>query len=175
MLRVDHPRFQSALREIEDSLDAAWKTLCAESDVTPGTPEARDLAAVVLQDTSEFDWRVVDGALKQLTCTECGSGLGAGPLGCTACDLANGFRFAARETDRPGAAPNNEHAVRVASAVARTRHRYTPRARAGYEIALPGLLAGQIPTTPQAQRAKDRINQLSDQELDQLIDPEVLL
>ena len=110
----------------------------------------------------------MDGALKQLTCTECGSGLAAGPLGCAACDLANGYRFAARET-------GTEHALRVSSAVARTRHRYTPRARTGYELVLPCLLAGKIPTTPQAQRAKDRINQLSDQELDQLIDPEALL
>ncbi|TDC22290.1 hypothetical protein [Kribbella albertanoniae] len=174
MLRVDHPSFQRALQEIEDSIDNAWHTLCDESGVTPGTPEARELAEVVLQDTSEFDWRVVDGALKQLTCTECGSGLGAGPLGCTACDLANGFRFAAQETDRPGVQSRNEHALRVSSAVARTRHRYTPRARAGYEIALPDLLAGKIPTTPQAQRAKDRINQLTDHELEQLIDPRPL-
>ena len=29
----------------------------------PGTAEARDLAEVVVQDTSEFDWRIVDGAL----------------------------------------------------------------------------------------------------------------
>ncbi|MFI5734632.1 hypothetical protein ACIA49_31245 [Kribbella sp. NPDC051587] len=169
MLRVDHPRFRSALQEVENSIDAAWLALCAESDVTPGTPEARELAEVVLQDTSEFDWRVVDGALKQLTCSECGSGLGAGPLGCAACDLANGFRFAAQETDRPDAQSRNEHALRVSSAVARTRHRYSPRARAGYELALPMLLAGKIPTTPQAQRAKDRINQLTDDQLDQLI------
>lgn len=175
MLRIDHPSFRRALQEIEDSIDAAWQTLCAESDVTPGTPEARELAEVVLQDTSEFDWRVVDGALKQLTCTECGSSLGAGPLGCAACDLANGYRFAAQETDRPGTQPRNEHALRVSSAVARTRHRYTPRARAGYEIALPSLLDGKIPTTPQAQRAKDRINQLTDHELEQLIDPLPLL
>jgi hypothetical protein len=169
MLRVDHPRFRSALQEVEDSIDTAWLTLCAESDVTPGTAEARALAEVVLQDTSEFDWRVVDGALKQLTCGECGSGLGAGPLGCAACDFANGFRFAAQETDRPDAQSRNEHALRVSSAVARTRHRYTPRARTGYELALPMLLAGKIPTTPQAQRAKDRINQLTDDQLDQLI------
>ncbi|WP_405058169.1 hypothetical protein OG474_36270 [Kribbella sp. NBC_01505] len=168
-LRINDPRFRSALQEIEDSIDTAWNTLCADSGVTPGTPEAQELAQIVLQDTSEFGWRVVDGALKQLTCTECGSGLGAGPLGCTACDLANGFRFAARETDRPDAMSRNEHALRVSSAVARTRHRYTPRARTGYEIVLPMLLAGKIPTTPQAQRAKDRINKLTDDQLEQLI------
>src|SRR5689334_6460925 len=147
MLRVDDPQFRRTLQEIEDSIDTAWSTFCDESGVTPRTPEAQELAQVVLQDTSKFDWRVVDGALNQITCTECGSGLGAGPLGCTACDLANGFRFAAQETDRPDAQSRNEHALRVSSAVARTRHRYTPRARTGYELVLPLLLAGKIPTT----------------------------
>jgi hypothetical protein len=59
----------------------------------------------------------------------------------------------------------------VSSAVARTRHRYTPRARAGYELLLPDLLAGALPTTAEAQRAKHLINQLSDDELEHLIGP----
>ncbi|TCC49834.1 hypothetical protein E0H75_16080 [Kribbella capetownensis] len=171
MRRVDHPRFITAVQRIEDSIDAAWQRFCADSGVHQSTPEERELAEVVLQDTSEFGWRVVDGALKQLTCPECGSGLGAGPAGCTSCDRANGFRFAAREVDRPDVPAGNEHAIRVASAVARTRHRYSPRARAGYELLLPDLLDGVLPTTPQAQRAKHLINRLSDDELEQLITP----
>ena len=111
----------------------------------------------------------MDGALKQLTCPDCGAQLGAGSLGCPSCDRANGFRFAARETDRPGVPPGNEHAIRVSSAVARTRHRYSPRARAGYEIVLPELLAGALPTTRQAQHAKHLINQLTDDEVEHLL------
>jgi hypothetical protein len=164
MRRVDHPRLIAALRQVEDSIDEAWRQFCADSEVTPGTAEERELAEVVLQDTSEFDWRVVDGALKQLTCPDCASGLGAGPTGCASCDQANGFRFAAREVDRPGVPPGNEHAIRVSSAVARTRHRYSPRARAGYELYLPDLLEGALPTTPEAQRMKAIINQLTDDE-----------
>jgi hypothetical protein len=171
MRRVEHPRFITAVQRIEDSIDAAWQRFCADSGVHQGTPEEHELAEVVLQDTSEFEWRVVDGALKQLTCPECGSGLGAGPTGCTSCDQANGYRFAAREVDRPDVPAGNEHAIRVASAVARTRHRYSPRARAGYELLLPDLLDGVLPTTPQAQRAKHLINQLTDDELEQLITP----
>ena len=167
MRRVDHPRYTSALRQVEDSIDAAWDSFCASAGATP--EEARDLAEVVLQNTSEFDWRVVDGALKQLTCPDCGAQLGAGSLGCPSCDRANGFRFAARETDRPGVPPGNEHAIRVSSAVARTRHRYSPRARAGYEIVLPELLAGALPTTRQAQHAKHLINQLTDDEVEHLL------
>ncbi|WP_203591130.1 hypothetical protein [Streptomyces sp. SID13031] len=158
---------KAALQEVEDSIDEAWQGLCREA----GTTDARGLAEIVLQDPAEFDWRVVDGALKQLSCDKCGSGLGAGPIGCAKCDLANGFRFAAREVDRPNVAPGNEHAIRVASAVARTRHRYTPRARCGYELGLPDLLAGEMLTTAEAQRAKALINKLTDEQLEQLITP----
>ena len=87
------------------------------------------------------------------------------------CDQANGFRFGAREVDRPGVPPGNEHAIRVSSAVARTRHRYSPRARAGYELFLPDLLAGALPTTAQAQHAKHLINQLTDDEVEHLVTP----
>ena len=171
MRRVDHPQFTAALEQVEESIDAAWRRLCAESQVEPGTPEARELAGIVLQDTSEFDWRVVDGALDQLVCPDCGSALGAGATGCTPCDQANGYRFGAREVDRPGVPPGNEHAIRVSSAVARTRHRYSPRARAGHELLLPDLLAGALPTTAQAQHAKDLINQLTDDEVERLVSP----
>ncbi|GAA1514625.1 hypothetical protein [Kribbella lupini] len=171
MLRVDHPRFRAAVREVEESIDAAWRAFCAEV----GTTDEQDLAEVVLQDPAEFDWRVVDGALKQLRCPDCGEQRGAGPVDCHTCELANGYRFAARETDRPNVAPGNEHALRVSSAVARTRHRYTPRARCGYELLLPDVLAGALPTTPQAQRFKALINKLTDDELEQLVHPDDLL
>ncbi|MET9311422.1 hypothetical protein ABZX12_06325 [Kribbella sp. NPDC003505] len=171
MRRVEHPRFTTALRRVEDSIEAAWDSFCADSGVAPGTAAACELAEVVLQDTSEFDWRIVDGALNRLTCPDCGSTLGAGDSGCPGCDRANGFRFAARETDRPDVPPGNEHAIRVCSAVARTRHRYSPRARAGYELLLPDLLDGVLPTTPEAQRAKHLVNQLTDDELEHLLTP----
>jgi hypothetical protein len=171
MRRVEHPRFTTALQRIEASIDAAWDSFCATPDVRRDTTEAHELAQIVLQDTSEFDWRIVDGALGQLTCPDCGATLGAGDTGCPSCDKANGFRFAARETDRPGVPPGNEHAIRVASAVARTRNRYTPRARAGYELLLPDLLEGALPTTAEAQRLKHLINQLTDDELERLLSP----
>jgi hypothetical protein len=171
MRRVDHPRLIAALRQVEDSIDDAWRRFRAESGITAGTADERELAEVVLQDTSECDWRVVDGALKHLSCPDCDESLGTGPTGCARCDQANGFRFAARETDRAGVPPGNEHAIRVSSAVARTRHRYSPRARAGYELYLPDLLEGALPTTAQAQRMKALVNQLTDDELEHLLTP----
>ena len=166
--RIDHPRFRDALQEVENSIDTCWQAFREELGVTAGTPDERTLAETVMQDPSEFDWRIVDGALKQLTCNNCGSGLGTGPLGCPACDQANGYRFAGREVDRPGVPAGNEHALRVSSAVARTRDRYTPRARCGYELVLPDLLAGALPTTVEAQRGKALINALTDDDLEHL-------
>ena len=136
-----------------------------------GSADDQALAEVVLQDPSEFDWRVVEAALQHLRCDSCGSELGAGPLTCARCDSANGFRFAAREVDRPGVPPGNEHAIRVSSAAARTRHRYSPRARCGYELGLPDLLAGAMPSTADAARMKAVINRLTEDELEQLITP----
>ncbi|MGO1056693.1 hypothetical protein [Crossiella sp. CA198] len=155
-----------ALVEIEASIESAWQAFQAGFDVVAGSPEETALAEAVLQDPSEFEWRVVDGALNRLTCQDCHSTLGAGRVGCHRCDQANGYRFAAKEIDRPHVPPGNEHAIRVASAVARTRHRYSPRARCGYELALPGLLDGDLPTTAEAQAGKAAINKLSDAELD---------
>ena len=166
--RIDHPRFRDALQEVENSIDTCWQAFHEELGVTAGTPDERTLAETVMQDPSEFDWRIVDGALKQLTCNNCGSGLGTGPLGCPACDQANGYRFAGREVDQPGVPAGNEHAIRVSSAVARTRDRYTPRARCGFELVLPDLLAGALPTTVEAQRLKALINALTDDDLEHL-------
>ncbi|GHJ12281.1 hypothetical protein TPA0908_02760 [Micromonospora sp. AKA38] len=42
------------------------------------------------------------------------------------------------------------------------------RARVGYELALPELVAGALPTTPQAQAAKALINRLADDECDRV-------
>lgn len=38
----------------------------------------------------------------------------------------------------------------------------------GYELLLPALLAGDLPTTPQAQAAKALINRLTPEECDQV-------
>jgi hypothetical protein len=163
MRRVDDPRFRAALAAVEASIAERWALFCVEHEAS-----GPELAQIVLQNPAEFEWRVVDAALDQLTCSECGSGLGSGPVECTACEFANGQRYGAIEVDRPNVPPGNEHAIRVASAVARTRHRYLPRVRAGYEVVLPDLLDGKLPTTAQAQAAKAVLNQLTDDELEAL-------
>lgn len=157
-------RLAAAVAQVEAEIDAAW------ADFRSGFAGAADdeLAALVLQDTSEHEWRLVDAALARSSCTACGAELGAGRRGCAPCDLADGYRFAAREIDRTGVPPGNEHALRVSSAVARTRHRYTPRARVGYELLLPDLMEGVLPTTPQAQALKALINTLTPEQCDRV-------
>jgi hypothetical protein len=136
--------------------------------VTLAAPEAVELAWLVAADPAGCAWRAVDGTLDRLRCPECGSRLTGGPTGCETCEHHHQLRFAAREVDRPRVPPGNEHALRVATAVARARHRYSPRARVGYELILPDLVAGALPTTRQAQAAKALINRLTADECDRV-------
>jgi hypothetical protein len=158
-------RLAAAAARIEVELDAAWAALSAEAG--EGFTDA-ELAELVLAEPNRHEWRIVDAALARSVCPECGAQPGAGPRGCPPCDRADGFRFAAREIDRPGVPAGNEHAIRVASAVARTRDRYSPRARAGYELLLPDLIEGALPTTAEAQAVKARINRLSPEQCDRV-------
>lgn len=157
-----------ALAAIQTTIDAAWRDCLAEYGVTAGGADETELAEMVLADPSAFQWRVVDAALLRSRCTDCDSELGSGPVGCERCDQANAFRFGAIEVDRPATPPGTEHGLRVASAVARTRHRYSPRVRCGFELGLPDLLDGRLSSTPQAQALRAAINKLTDDELERV-------
>lgn len=159
-----------AVAQVEASLETAWREMLTDLDTGPATVAETELAWMIVEDPAEYDWRVVDAAMTRLTCARCESALGTGPTNCERCSLYHGLRFAAREADRPGVPPGNEHAIRVASVVARTRSRYSPRARVGYELVLPDLLAGALPSVAQAQRAKALINTLTPQECDRVRD-----
>ncbi|SHJ44821.1 hypothetical protein SAMN05421803_10696 [Nocardiopsis flavescens] len=114
--------------------------------------DEEELAALVAAEPDRHDWRVLDGALDRLVCTGCGGRLGRGPVGCGPCDLAHGFRYVALEPDRPGVPPGNEHAVRVNVSVVRRPHVTSENELLLRRSALPGLLAGLLPTTEEAQR-----------------------
>jgi hypothetical protein len=148
--------------------DRAWAGTLAAWDTAPGTPAERDLAALVADAPDGFGWRVVDAALDLLTCPDCAAPLGSGDRGCAPCDLADGNRYAARELDRPGVPPGNEHAVRVAWSVARHPHRHPPRAVCGMELGLPEVYAGRLPTTAQAQAYRHLIDGLTDAEVERV-------
>lgn len=131
-----------ALAAVERSIEAAWE---AERAQHPDEDDAATARRVV-DDPSLHPWRLVDAALLRLPCNACGEALGMGPVGCGPCDLAHGFRFAAREPDRPGVPPGNEHAIRVSAAIQRAPHRYPAWTVAGNRLRLPLFLAGDMPT-----------------------------
>ncbi|MFE1168913.1 hypothetical protein [Nocardiopsis sp. NPDC058789] len=133
-----------------------------------GLEDGPEVAALVVQEPDRHDWRVVDAALERLVCPECGHASGRGPVGCGPCALAHGFRYAAVETDRPGAVPGNEHAVRVNVSVVRRPHGVSAREVLVRRLLLPRLLSGDLPTTARAQAAKDRINGMGLAEIEAL-------
>ncbi|MEU9836689.1 hypothetical protein AB0D67_34570 [Streptosporangium sp. NPDC048047] len=145
---------------VDRIVDDAWQDFLRDhfGAAEPAREDELLIAEMVTGEPDRHDWRVVDAALDRLTCGECGSALGRGPLGCPPCALADGFRYSAIETDRPGVPPGNEHAVRVAVAVVRAGHRHSDRALLGWRVALPEVLDGFLPTTAQAQAIRARIN-----------------
>ena len=138
-------RLERAMEAVEASITDAWSRL-RESG---GLGRDEDLARVVLDAPGDHDWRLVDAALDHLQCAACASSLGGGRRGCPACDLADGYRFAGREPDRPGVVPGNEHALRVSTAVLRAPHRYPERIVRGNELFMPLFLDGEMPTRRQ--------------------------
>jgi hypothetical protein len=157
-----------AVEDIEAGMDQAWATLLEQRAVQPGSREETDLAWLVAERPADHDWRVVDAALDRLACPDCERPLTTGPVRCRTCTHYHGLRFTARELDRPHVQVGNEHTLRVACVVARVRTRYSAHARVGYELHLPLLLAGTVPTSTQAQTARKLINRLTDEECDQV-------
>ncbi|MFV2196461.1 hypothetical protein [Nocardiopsis sp. LOL_012] len=156
------PRLAHTLDLITREIGVAWAHTCAQWQARPGTADEADLADLVAGHPDQFEWRVVEAALARLECPACTRPLGSGKRGCPPCDGADGLRFAARESDRPAVPAGSEHALHVAWAVSRTPHRHSVRAVCGFELALPGLHAGELPTTAQAQRARALINRLTE-------------
>ena len=126
-----------------------------------GTARSDDevaIAEMVVDEPDRHLWRVVDGAYDRLTCRECGGRLSRGPAGCAACDLADGFRYVAVEVDRAGVPRGNEHALRVNVAVVRRPYGISELEVLGRRLSLPVLLDGRLPTTAQAQAAREMLN-----------------
>jgi hypothetical protein len=140
-----------ACRDLVDDIVAeGWRSFVCRWEV--GEDEETALAEMVVDEPHRHDWRVVDAALDRLVCPDCGDRLSRGPVGCPACDLAHGFRYAAIETDRPGVSPGNEHGVRVNVSVVRRPHGTSVDELLARRMLLPFLLVGFLPSTKDAQR-----------------------
>ncbi|MEZ0106195.1 hypothetical protein ABH920_000176 [Catenulispora sp. EB89] len=146
-------------RELVDAIvEAEWSLFLARWNIDAvDAAEEKALAEMVTAEPDRHDWRVVDAAYDRLACPECGERLSRGPVGCAACDLAHGFRYAAIETDRPGAQPGNEHGVRVNVSVVRRPQVTSEGELVARRLVLPMLLIGWLLTTEQAQRASTLI------------------
>lgn len=116
-----------------------------------------DVARLITAEPDQHDWRIVDAALDRIVCEECGNRLSRGPMNCSACNLAHGFRYAAIESDRPGVPRGNEHAIRVNVSVVRRPQMTSAQELLARRLFLPALLVGFLPTTAQAQRISTMI------------------
>ncbi len=130
---------------MEASIEAAW----VHDREARGDLQDEVAARGIVAEPHLHPWRLVDAALDRMRCPDCGDALGRGPRGCGPCDLADGFRFAAREPDRPGVPAGNEHALRVSTAVLRSPRRYPAWAVKANRDHLRLFLAGQMPTRAQ--------------------------
>ncbi|WP_240436731.1 hypothetical protein [Streptomyces sporangiiformans] len=140
-------------------MEEEWSAFLRDWDA--GGDQEVALAEMVTAEPDRHDWRVVDAALDRLVCSACGDRLSRGPVGCSACDLAHGFRYAAIETDRPGVPPGNEHAVRVNVSVVRRPQGNSENEVLVRRLVLPVLLVGLLPTTEEAQRVSALIKRSS--------------
>jgi hypothetical protein len=139
---------------VDQIVESAWREFLRRDFAD--WPETT-VAEMVVEEPQRHDWRVLDAAMDRLTCPECGSGLGRGPRGCHACDLADGNRHVAIETDRPGVPPGNEHAIRVNVAVVRRPDAVSPAELLARRALLSALLVGALPTTREAQAISARV------------------
>ncbi|MBE3009519.1 hypothetical protein IL992_09945 [Microbispora sp. NEAU-D428] len=139
--------------ELVDAIvEEGWRdVLLREFGDRVAPADERAIAEMVADEPDRHDWRVVDAALDRLTCAECGGPLGR-QAGCPRCDVANGIRYVARETDRPGVPPGNEHAIRVNVSVVRRPEGISVPEVLARRLLLPALLTGFLPTREQAQR-----------------------
>jgi hypothetical protein len=163
----------AACRALVDGIvEEEWAAFLRHWDVT-GCEQEVALAEMVAAEPDRHDWRVVDAALDRLVCSDCGDRLGRGPVGCAACDLAHGFRYAAIETDRPGVPPRNEHAVRVNVSVVRRPHFTSENELLVRRLLLPVLLVGYLPSTEEAQRVSALVKQSSPKERTRLVEQSI--
>lgn len=155
------PDCRACFSWIVGMLDRAWANFLRHEGLT----DEEGLAELIVAEVERHEWEVVEAAYRRVTCEACGCGLSAGPVGCSQCDMAHGFRYAARETDRPGADYGNEHALRVAVSAVLVPHRIPPYSLTGFRISLPLLLAGQIPNLAQARHTRALVEKSREREL----------
>lgn len=145
---------------IERHWRADWAALLAQEKVAAGSDDEKLLAAVVFAEIEIQPWTLVDSALTLLRCPHCGAELGGGTNECAECEFAFGnLWWHDQLAGRQGVMTMNEHALRVGRYVLRHRHRHSREIVIAWSLSMPRVLAGWLPSTAEAQRAKALINQ----------------
>jgi hypothetical protein len=123
---------------------ADWYALLAASEVEPGGLGEVDLAErVVAADVGGYPWTCVDWAMAAIECPQCRAPLGAGPVGCVLCRIADETRWSWEHLAPPNSITPNEHAIREARSVLRAPHRHRATVVLNWRLALPFLLTGE--------------------------------
>ncbi|MFT7841549.1 hypothetical protein Q5530_35900 [Saccharothrix sp. BKS2] len=132
-----------------------WQELLAAEQLTEGGAGERELAELVLADeVGRHPWTCTDWAMTLVACSQCGEELGAGPVDCWRCAVADGLRWSWDHTGYPGAMTAGEHLLRVARAALRAPHRRRAAVVRAWRLLLPFLLAGDLPTVGQLRRVR---------------------
>jgi hypothetical protein len=122
---------------------ADWYALLTEQEVTPGgAAESQFAERVLAAELGAFPWTCLDWAMSVIGCPQCGSELGAGPVGCVLCRIADETRWAWQHEAPADRLTANERAVRTARVVLRAPHRHRATVVQTWRLSLPFLLVG---------------------------------
>ena len=127
---------------------ADWAALLEREAVAPGGEDERLLAEVVLGEWERHPFTVLDVAMTLLTCPDCGRELGSTYGDCWPCKEAFGHALAAEGNG----ITRLDHAWHIGRWVVRHPDQHSAASVAGWSAHLPRLLAGDLPTTAEAQR-----------------------
>ena len=129
---------------------ADWAALLTREGVAAASDDERLLADVVIAEPEQHPFTALDVAMTLLVCDACGAELGASyRQDCWPCAQAFGNALWAENN---GGAGMLEHAWHIGRWVARHHTRHSEATVIGWTSNLPRLLAGELPTTAEAQR-----------------------
>lgn len=145
----NYPHCAHCRETTEQPIQAAWQTLLQAQQITPGTPEERELAATVLLHSPEYWWDEVEAAMRLTPCATCGGPLGYGKPECMQCwSDSNMFWGKDVEYTSDGRLSRNEHALRVVLRGLGQEKRHSQASLTGWRLFLPFLLHADLQHAP---------------------------
>jgi hypothetical protein len=158
LVGMSYPDCLNCFNTIEQFWLADWAALLEMEQIEAGTPDEILLAQVVIEESEQHPWTVVDLAMSLLKCGTCGNELGSRYKECGECGMAFGSSLLSEH-----GATMNEHALHIGRWVLRHKHQHSANSILGWQCTTPRILTGWLPTTEEAQVMGKRIK---DGELD---------